>query len=71
MIGLEDAAHTFEYCDYYKILPAIHDWSSDPLRIKKGIKVPADFQYISNKNSEWMTTETLAQWIQDNYNTLK
>ena len=38
----------------------------------KGIKVvPADFQYISNKNSEWMTTETLAQWIQDNFNTLK
>ena len=35
MIGLEDTPHTFEYDEYYKILPAIHNWSSDPDAHKK------------------------------------
>ena len=70
MIGLEDAAHTYEYSDYYKILPAIHQWSLDPLRVKEGTQVSADFQYISNQNSEWMTTEYLAEWIKKNLNSL-
>ena len=39
MIGTEDAAHTFEYDSYYKILPAINDWSNDPNRIGDGKKV--------------------------------
>jgi UDP-N-acetylglucosamine 4,6-dehydratase (inverting) len=33
MIGFEDAPHTFDYDGYYKRLPAIHNWSSDPQRI--------------------------------------
>lgn len=39
MIGLEDAPYTYEYDDYYKILPAIHNWSSDPERINRGVRV--------------------------------
>lgn len=66
MIGSEDAPHTFEYRDYYKILPMIHSWSADPNRIKKGIKVSPDFQYTSDNNSDWMTVEELAQWIDVN-----
>ena len=42
MISLEDAPHTFEYTDHYKILPAIHGWSGDASRIKTGKKVPRD-----------------------------
>jgi len=30
MIGLEDAPHTFANANYYKILPMIHNWASDP-----------------------------------------
>ena len=30
MISPEDAANTYEYEDYYKILPAIHEWNHDP-----------------------------------------
>jgi FlaA1/EpsC-like NDP-sugar epimerase len=63
MIGLEDAPHTFEYDTYYKILPAIHSWSSDPLRIKDGKLVPDDFTYTSENNSEWMSVEELKSWI--------
>ena len=66
MIGFEDAPHTFEYEGYYKILPAIHNWSSDPLRIANGNRVPSDFVYSSDNNSEWMTVEALRDWIRTN-----
>jgi UDP-N-acetylglucosamine 4,6-dehydratase (inverting) len=63
MIALEDALHTYEYPGYFKILPAIHNWSKDPGRIQGGKRVPDDFSYTSNNNSEWMTIETLREWI--------
>jgi UDP-N-acetylglucosamine 4,6-dehydratase len=66
MIGSEDAPHTFEYEGYYKILPAIHSWSSDPLRINGGKSVPEGFTYTSDNNSEWMAVEDLKLWIEKN-----
>ena len=66
MIGIEDAPHTFEYESYYKILPAIHNWSSDPLRIKEGKSVPGDFTYSSDNNSDWMSVDELKSWIEVN-----
>jgi FlaA1/EpsC-like NDP-sugar epimerase len=66
MIGIEDAPHTFEYDSYYKILPAIHSWSTDPLRISGGKKVADDFIYTSNNNTQWMSVEELKNWIDDN-----
>jgi FlaA1/EpsC-like NDP-sugar epimerase len=67
MIGLEDAPHTFEYDGYYKILPAIHQWSDDPARISNGSKVAGDFTYRSDNNPEWMSIETLREWISLNH----
>ena len=66
MIGLEDALYTYEYPDYFKILPAIHGWSNDPNRIKDGTKVSTDFIYSSDNNTEWMTVEMLRAWINQN-----
>ena len=66
MIGIEDAAHTYEYSNYYKILPAIHEWSSDPSRIRSGIKVAPDFIYTSDNNTDWMSVDSLANWIAQN-----
>lgn len=63
MIGEEDAPHTYEYDGYYKILPAINNWSSDPKRIKGGLKVPDDFFYRSDSNNEWMSASDLEAWI--------
>ena len=54
---------TYEYDGHYKILPVIHNWSEDPRRIQNGIKVPSDFRYTSDNNTDWMTTETLSDWI--------
>ena len=66
MIGLEDAPHTYEYKDHYKILPAIYNWSSDPQRNKDGIKVNENFTYSSDSNKEWMSINDLQQWIDIN-----
>jgi len=66
MIGLEDAPHTYEYSDHYKILPAIYNWSSDPLRNKGGTIVDENFTYSSDNNKEWMTVGELIEWIDAN-----
>ena len=66
MIGLEDAPHTYEYKDHYKILPAIYNWSSDPHRNKGGVKVDENFTYSSDQNKEWMSVKDLQKWIKDN-----
>lgn len=66
MIGAEDSYHTYEYDDYFKILPAINSWSEDQNRIKKGRKVPEGFSYTSDGNAEWMDTQTLREWIAAN-----
>lgn len=64
MIGVEDAPHTFAYPGHYKILPAIHNWSSDPSRTNGGVKVSEQFMYTSDNNTEWMSVETLQRWIE-------
>lgn len=66
MIGLEDAASTFEYDDYYKILPVINNWSNDINRIKGGVKVDQDFSYDSSTNTSWMSIAALQDWIKRN-----
>lgn len=66
MIGLEDAQHTFEYKEHFKILPAIHNWAVDPYRIKDGVKVAEDFVYSSDNNTDWMTDAALEEWITAN-----
>ena len=68
MIGVEDAPHTFEYKGYFKILPAIHNWSKDPERIKDGKRVEEKFKYSSDNNPHWMGVEDLSKWINENEN---
>lgn len=63
MIGFDDAPYTYEYDDYYKILPAIHDWSHDPARINNGKLVDPGFIYASDNNQYWMSSQTLRDWI--------
>ena len=59
MIGLEDAPFTYEYNKHFKILPSINNWHLDKNRIKEGTKVPSDFQYSSDSNSDWMQPDFL------------
>lgn len=66
MIGYEDAPHTYEYADHYKVLPAIHNWSKDPKRVNDGKLVAPDFTYCSDNNVDWMSIDTLRTWIGQN-----
>ena len=63
MIGLEDAYYTYEYKDYYKILPSIRFWGGEKFKIGEGIKVPEDFTYSSETNSDWMTIKQLQSYL--------
>ena len=66
MIGVEDAPHTYEFDNHFKILPAIYSWSADPVRTKNGRIVKEDFHYSSDTNSDWMKAEELRTWIKNN-----
>jgi UDP-N-acetylglucosamine 4,6-dehydratase (inverting) len=68
MISAEDSYSTYEYSNYYKILPQINEWKKDSLRIKDGVKVSEGFSYCSDNNSEWMTKSELKTWIDANQN---
>ena len=50
MIGSSE--YTYEYNDY-KILPS--QWMGRNRKVKEGIRVPKDFIYSSDKNSDWMS----------------
>jgi UDP-N-acetylglucosamine 4,6-dehydratase (inverting) len=63
MVGAEDALYTYEYPEHFKILPAIHNWSSCEVRIKDGRKVPEGFVYASDSNNEWMAVDEPKSWI--------
>jgi len=67
MISEEDALYAYEYPEHFKILPAIHEWSVDPHRIKDGVRVPEGFVYSSDNNKEWMRIPELQRWIADNW----
>ena len=66
MININEANFTYEYKDYYKILPIINGWGLDKKRIKNGKKVSQNFSYTSDQNSSWMTKEKLKKWIKKN-----
>ena len=66
MINREDSNNTFEYSDYYKILPSLIDKKSLKKYIKKGKKVKENFVYSSDQNIDWMKTEALSKWIKKN-----
>ena len=68
MISIEDSYSTYEYSNYYKILPQINEWGKDILRIKDGVKVQEGFTYSSDTNKEWMTKTEMQKWLDANQN---
>ncbi|KIC72714.1 UDP-N-acetylglucosamine 4,6-dehydratase (inverting) [Neochlamydia sp. TUME1] len=67
MIGLEDARHTLEFTDHYLIIPELyhHDESLKEKLLTRGEgrRLPEDFSYASNTNSQWLGIEALRQLI--------
>ena len=67
MIAIEDAPFTYEYDNFFKILPAIYKWNKDHHRIGKGKLVDENFTYNSRDNLEIMRKEELKEWITKNF----
>ncbi len=70
MIGRDDSIYTYEYDEYYKILPAINNWSLSKKLIKNGKRVEDGFSYTSYNNSNWMSKGMLRKWIDENKSTI-
>lgn len=66
MIGPEDAFYTYEFDTYYKIFPAIHFSQLSAASIAAGKRVPENFMYTSDNNTEWMSLEQLREWVAAN-----
>lgn len=67
MISKEDACFTYEYDDYYKVLPQINGWGRDEVRIKGGRLVESGFSYSSDKNEVWLSEGELKAWLKANF----
>ena len=67
MISAEDSYSTYEYRDYFKVLPVINSWNNQDLMIKNGKKVEEGFTYSSQTNESWMTIKELQDWVRINY----
>jgi len=62
LITRDDARHTLEFTDHYIIRPAIHYWDFDESTAydgERGKPVPADFEYASDTNAQWLDAKQL------------
>lgn len=59
MIPTDDARHTLEFDDHYRIMPEFVNWSSK--KITGGKKLPEGFCYSSDNNPEKMDADYLRQ----------
>jgi UDP-N-acetylglucosamine 4,6-dehydratase/5-epimerase len=67
LLTRDDARHTLEYKDFYLIQPSIHMWDYDNSTTysgEVGRHVPADFEYASNSNPQWLGAEQLKSAIE-------
>jgi len=71
MITREDSKYTYEFPGHYKILPQIHDWSSDTGRIGSGKKCEEGFCYNSGTNKDWMKAGAFEKWLKREYKVAK
>lgn len=61
MITEDDARHTLEFNDYYMIQPEFPWWSTE--YSKKGRKLPFNFIYSSDENTDWLTVDELKRLV--------
>lgn len=64
MVGVDDGPNTYDCKKFYVIQPSIHKYSAStdgPLSLAK--KVPEGFQYTSDNNTDWLTTDQLTKML--------
>lgn len=63
MIGSEDAPHTWEFEDHFRILSPVAPAKSDSMQASGGTRVDIGFSYSSDTNPDWMQKADLESWI--------
>ncbi len=61
MIPMDDARHTREYKDHYRIIPEFLQWEAPHNMENGGKSVPDTFSYTSDNNTQWLEAEELRQ----------
>jgi UDP-N-acetylglucosamine 4,6-dehydratase len=67
LLTRDDARYTLEFKDFYVIQPGIHMWDYIDSAVyggEQGKPVPADFEYASNSNMQWLDSEQLKAVIE-------
>jgi UDP-N-acetylglucosamine 4,6-dehydratase len=67
LITRDDARHTLEFDDHYIIQPGIHMWDYVDSAVygqERGRPVPADFEYASDGNTQWLDSGQLKAIIE-------
>lgn len=67
MINTVDSSFTYEFEDHYRIYSALMNHEVISRSFKEAKRVPEDFLYSSNNNSEWLAVEDLREWIRLHY----
>lgn len=69
MITTNDSHLTLEFENYYSIIPTINFSFNVDYTVnnhgQKGKNVPLDFEYVSNKNHDFMTVEQIAKMVKE------
>lgn len=67
MVGTDDARHTFEYDNYYMIVPDMYvnhpEFFKKYMEGRQGKRLTDDFSYCSNTNTQWLSVEDLRKLI--------
>ena len=66
MISVEESPYTYEYNEYFKILPQVSD-NYKKYKVSKKNLVKKNFFYRSDTNEMWMKKIDLQKWIKKNY----
>ena len=64
LVGEDESPFTYEFKDYFKILPSIDEFASNADNY--GEIVPNGFKYTSDLNDSWMEIDELSEWIENN-----
>lgn len=63
MITKEDSRKAFDYGDHFIIYPQVEWWSMDRHFTPGGKPVPANFEYASDTNTEWLSVDNMAELL--------
>jgi len=66
MISTEESPYTYEYKEFFKILPQVSD-NYKKYKVSKKNLVKKNFFYRSDANNKWMKRAELQKWIKKNY----